>query len=95
MSYSTKYKIIKENVNGNTQFGLLISRNNTKVYINKISSDKSKVKNMIYMFKNLLDVEDATCLNGWSINQNLRFEDMFINTGLTSSTKPTWYTGNI
>ncbi len=47
MSYSTKYKIIKENVNGNTQFGLLISRNKSKVYINKISSNKSKVKNMI------------------------------------------------
>lgn len=47
MSRSTKYKIIKENTNGCTQFGLLITRSNTKVYINEISSEKSKVKDMI------------------------------------------------
>ena len=49
-----------------------------------------------FMFGHCTNLTDARCLNGWfdSFVFNYHY-NMFEDTGLTSSTKPTWYTGNI
>lgn len=46
-------------------------------------------------FENCTSLTDARILNGWTINADADMTRMFINSGVTSSTKPTWYTGNL
>lgn len=57
--------------------------------------DVSNITDMGCMFDGCTNLVDATALNNWTLNNTLDFSNMFNNTGLTSSTKPSWYTGNI
>ena len=53
------------------------------------------VTNFDSLFYNCSSLTDARCLNGWNINSNASLTLMFRGSGLTFSTKPTWYTGSI
>ncbi|MBR6948787.1 MAG: BspA family leucine-rich repeat surface protein [Bacilli bacterium] len=46
-------------------------------------------------FQNCTSLIDARILNGWAINSNADMTYMFYQSGVTESTKPTWYTGNL
>lgn len=61
--------------------------------VSNVTSFGSSIKEG--MFENCTGITDATILNGWTINQNATMTNMFLGSGITASTKPTWYTGNI
>ena len=57
--------------------------------------DVSNLQDISDMFRDCTSLTDATILNNWTISEECYFGSAFYNTGLTDSTKPSWYNDSL